>query len=128
MPRLFLVAVVLCAWLAGPPAWATEATPQEVADFWETVFAGAPPYGVPPLAATRSNARAVGSVNVWDVSFDSYRDPDTDQPVRLYGFLALPGGGGPGPAGAFPGLISTHRAKDIQPHLQPPISVGVWRQ
>lgn len=89
-------------------AYATEATPEEVATFWGTVFNGAPPYGVPPLAALRSNPRVVDGVMVWDVRFDSYRDPDTNLPLRIGGFYAVPTGTPPGPGGTWPGFVVTH--------------------
>ncbi len=86
-----------------------KATDSEVADFWDRVFNGPAPYGVPPLNATRSNPRTVGNNTVWDVSFDSYMDPDTRQPARITGIFAIPNNiKPPGPNGTFPGLVVTH--------------------
>ena len=90
------------AFAAGPSA--TKATAVQVADFWARIFNGPPPYGVPPLNATRTNQRTANNVVLWDVSFDSYRDPDTDQPVRLHGILSVPNK----PGRTFPGLVVTH--------------------
>lgn len=84
-------------------------TQQEIADFWTTVFTGPAPYGVPPVNATRLNQRTVSNCTVWDVRFDSYKDPVTNQPVRLGGVFAVPNNvAPPGPGGTFPGLIATH--------------------
>lgn len=88
---------------------ATMPTPQEIADFWDTVFNGPAPYGVPPLNPTRSNQRTVGNTTVWDVGFDSYKDPGTNNPVRLNGFFAISNTiPGPGPGGTYPGLVANH--------------------
>ena len=105
-----LIRVLAILMLTSTAAGATEATPQEVADFWNTVFKGAPPYGVPPLNASRTNPRLVGNVLVWDVAFDSFRDPSTNLPVRLGGYFALPPSGvvAPGPGGTYPGFVNTH--------------------
>ncbi len=115
----FVLAWVGCANPSGdaPPNTQTvlsasatnKATAQEAADFWDQVFNGAAPYGVPPLNASRTNQRVVGNVTLWDVAFDSYRDPDTDQPVRLRGFYGIPNNiSSPGPGNTFPGLVVTH--------------------
>ncbi len=101
--RVFVIVLV-----SSTAAFATEATPQEVADFWNTVFKGASPNGVPPLNASRTNQRTMNNVRVWDVSFDSYRDPSTNLPVRIGGYFALPLTAGPGPGGAYPGFVNTH--------------------
>jgi cephalosporin-C deacetylase-like acetyl esterase/PKD repeat protein len=98
--RFSFIILLLCS--SG--AEATEASPQEVADFWGTVFGS-----VPPLNASRSNERVIGNVRVWDVAFDSYRDPSTSLPVRLGGYFAVPTNRTPpGPGGTFPGLVNTH--------------------
>lgn len=86
-----------------------QATASEVASFWNTVFNGPSPHGVPPLNASRTNRRTVGRATVWDVTFDSYRDPDTNTPVRLFGYFAIPlDVPPPGPGGSWPGIVNTH--------------------
>ena len=94
--------------LTSTAAAATEATPQEVADFWTTVFKGASPNGVPALNPSRTNPQTMGNVRVWDIAFNSYRDPATNLPVRIGGYLALPMAAGPGPGGTYPGFVNTH--------------------
>jgi len=110
---VFLVSMfvhVLLAWATTPYCFAatnpkaTTATELEVAEFWGRVFKGPKPYGVPPLNAERKNPRTVGAVTLWDVHFDSYRDPDTNRPVRLAGVLGVPNEAGR----KFPGLVVTH--------------------
>ena len=105
-------------------------TPQEIADFWGTVFNGPAPYGVPPLNATRFNQRTVSNCTVWDVRFDSYKDPETDLPVRLGGMFALPNNiTPPGPGGTFPGLAVTHSVGAMPPAGPAPDDVeamSIW--
>lgn len=94
---------------AGPPQAIPKATASEVAEFWDKVFNGPAPYGVPPLNVSRLNRRTVGDSIVWDVRFDSYRDPDTDKPARIGGIFAIPNNIDPtGSEGTFPGLVVTH--------------------
>ncbi len=98
--------------IAGPAGTAAEiplATDAEVAEFWETVFNGPPPYGAPPVHGRRSNKRKARGVILWDVRFNSYQDPDTGRPARLGGVFAVPSKR-PSPAanGKFPGLVVTH--------------------
>lgn len=100
-------------------------TSQEVADFWGTVFSG--PL---PLNSTRFNQRTVSNCTVWDVRFDSYRDPVTGQPVRLGGVFAIPNNiAQPGPGGTFPGLVVTHSVGTMPPSGPAPDDVqgmAIW--
>ena len=110
--------IIVIAWMALAAGWAsptahaqtaTLPTSQEIADFWDTVFNGPAPYGVPPINLSRTNQRTVSNCTVWDVSFDSYKDPETTQPVRLYGAFAIPNNiPPPGPGGTYPGVVGTH--------------------
>jgi len=101
-------------------------TPQEIADFWGTVFAGPDP----PLNATRFNQRTISNCTVWDVRFDSYKDPETGLPVRLGGAFAVPNNiAPPGPGGTFPGLVVTHSVGAMPPAGPAPDDVegmSVW--
>lgn len=105
-------------------------TPQEIAAFWNTVFDGPDPYGVPPLNATRFNQRILNNCTVWDVRFDSYKDPETDLPVRLGGVFAKPNNiTPPGPGGTFPGLAVTHSVGTMPPSGPAPDDVegmAIW--
>lgn len=101
---ILVVSGLVCIGSAAETRRASKATPAQVADFWATVFKGTKPHGVPPLRPERKNPRAVGHVTLWDVSFDSYRDPDTNEPVRLAGILGIPNR----PGQKFPGLVVTH--------------------
>ena len=89
---------------AAGAAKVTRATPAQVAAFWAKVFKGPKPHGVPPLNGERTNPRTVEGVKLWDVRFDSYRDPDTNKPARLAGVLGMPNE----PGRKFPGLVVTH--------------------
>src|SRR5690242_13782451 len=109
--RFIALLLVLSSVIARPEVADAQraATAAEVASFWQTVFRGAAPFGVPAPATTRTNRRTVRGATVWDVSFDSYRDPDTERPVRIFGYFAVPTGmTGPGPGGSFPGIVATH--------------------
>ncbi|NOT01330.1 MAG: prolyl oligopeptidase family serine peptidase [Phycisphaerales bacterium] len=91
-------------------------TTQEIADFWNVVFDGPDPYGVPPLNAIRFNQRTLNNCTIWDVRFDSYKDPETGLPVRLGGIFAVPNSvPPPGPGGTFPGLVVTHSVGTVPP-------------
>jgi PKD repeat protein/cephalosporin-C deacetylase-like acetyl esterase len=105
-------ALALTSLLLSTEAFATDKpTDAQIADFWARVF-----MSVPPLNATRGAPRTVGNTTVWTVNFDSYKDPDGTQPVRLQGFLAIPNNiTPPGPGGKFPGLISTHSVGQVPP-------------
>ncbi len=103
--------IVLLVGLDAKPAsaGAQPPTPQEIAGFWATVFNGAAPYGVPALNGSRFNQRVLNNCTVWDVCFDSYKDPETDAPVRLGGVFAVPNNvSPPGAGGTYPGLVVTH--------------------
>lgn len=103
------IALLLLSGAASAQQQASLPTEQEIADFWDTVFNGAAPYGVPALNPTRSNQRTVNNCTVWDVTFDSYKDPATNTPVRLGGFFAIPNNiPAPGPGGTYPGLVANH--------------------
>ncbi len=92
-------------------AIADSPTPQEIAAFWNTVFSR-----VPPLNASRFNQRILNNCTVWDLRFDSYKDPATGLPVRLGGVFAKPNNiTPPGPAGTFPGLAVTHSVGTMPP-------------
>ncbi len=95
--------------IAGPATELPLATDAEVAEFWDTVFNGPPPYGAPPVHGLRSNRREARGVILWDVRFDSYQDPVTGRPARLGGVFAVPSET-PSPAanGRFPGLVVSH--------------------
>jgi len=108
----FLLGLSAAVTLAG----AGNPTPQEIADFWGTVFSGPAPYGVPSLNAVRFNQRTINNSTVWDVRFDSYKDPVTDLPVRLGGMFAVPNNiAPPGPGGTYPGLVVTHSVGSTVP-------------
>ncbi len=118
-PRLVLALSAAFALLAAGQALAQTASrpgSQEIADFWETVFRGPAPYGLPPLNASRTNPRTISGCTVWDVRFDSYKDPETNLPVRLGGVLAVPNAvPPPGPGGTWPGLVVTHSVGSSSP-------------
>lgn len=99
-------------------------TQEEIADFWQTVFDGPTPYGVPPLNGTLANERVLNNCTIWDVAFDSYKDPLTDLPVRLGGVYAIPNEvAPPGPNETFPGLVVTHSVGVGSPSGPPPDDV-----
>ncbi|MGB0717182.1 MAG: PKD domain-containing protein, partial [Phycisphaerae bacterium] len=90
---------------------------QEIAEFWTMVFAGPSPFGVPPINGLRTNERVLNNCTVWDVTFDSYKDPGTDLPVRLGGVFAVSNEvPPPGPGGTFPGLVVTHSVGEGPPN------------
>jgi len=102
-------------------------TPQEIAAFWGTVFDGPAPYGVPPLNAARFNQRTISNCTVWDVRFDSYKDPATNLPVRLGGMFAVPNNiAPPGPGGTYPGLVVTHSVGSTNPAPDDVQGMSTW--
>ena len=129
LPRFRVACLAVLAVCAAPRALADAATPstQEIADFWGTVFDGPAPYGVPPLNASRFNQRTFSNCTVWDVRFDSYKDPETDLPVRLGGMFAVPNNvAAPGPGGTYPGLVVTHSVGSTVPAPDDVQGMSTW--